>query len=144
MGRANILCKRAMNGNTQRISGSIVGDASIQSLQNYLCQTAEQISVFDLANATIEPTTIISLSGESNNDKTLQGITKIKVTMHAKKYSSSLSATVPTDACISVEGTDVNEALNTLKAEFDKIFSTIPGIKYYIKLFTYYIETEVN
>lgn len=144
MGRANILCKREMNGNAQRISGSIVADASIQSLQTYLFQTAVKINVFDPTDASTALPVVISLGGEGSNNKTVQGISNIKITIHAKRYLSSSVISIPTDACISVEGTDVDEVLTILKRKLDSVFGVSAGNLYYVKLFTFYIETEDN
>lgn len=144
MGRANILCKREVNGNAQRISGSIIGDASIQSLQTYLFQTAVKINTFDPTNAATTLPVVISLGGEGSSNKTVQGIRNIKITMHAKRYLSSSVISIPTDACISAEGIGVDEVLTILKNKFDSVFGVSSGNRYYIKLFTYYIETEDN
>lgn len=144
MGRANILCKREVNGNAQRISGSITGNAIITSLQYPLYNTAIKINVFDPANATIKTIETIAISGESDGNATSVTIKNIKITAHAKLYSnkSAILSNIPTDACISVEGADVDAVLQKAKTTFNNIFGA--GNLYYVKLFTFYIETEDN
>lgn len=144
MGRANILCKREMNGNAQRISGSIVGDASIQQLHTQLFSMATKISAFDPTGASTSLPVVISIGGESDSNKTVQGISNIKVTAHAKRYLASVTTSFPTDACISYEGNDTDSVIGSLKAQLDSVFGVASGNRYYVKLFTYYIETEDN
>ena len=144
MGRANILCKREVNGNAQRISGSIEGNDIITTLQGLLYITANKISVFDPANATIKPIETIAISGENNGTSTSVTIKNIKITVHAKLYSNkgTFSSNIPTDACVSFEGADVDTVLQDAKKNFNNIFGA--GNLYYVKLFTFYIETEDN
>lgn len=144
MGRANILCKREVNGNAQRISGSITGNATIIALETTLNNTANKISELDPANATVNSIEVISITGDSNGTSTTITIKNIKITVHAKLYSDKgfLSNTIPTDACISVEGTDTTTVLQTIKNNLNNLFGA--GNLYYVKLFTFYIETEVN
>lgn len=144
MGRANILCKREVNGNAQRISGSITGNENLISLEISLYNNANKISELDPANATIKNIEVISISGESYGTSTTVNIKNIKITVHAKLYSnkSILSNIVPTDACISAEGTDANTVLEVIKKNLGNIFGA--GNLYYVKLFTFYIETEDN
>ena len=142
MGRANILCKREVNGNAQRISGSITGNESLVSLQMTLYNNANKISELDPANATIKNIETISISGESDGTSTALKIKNIKITAHAKLYSNKgiLGSNIPTDACISVEGTNADEVLAVIKNKLGNMFGA--GNLYYAKLFTFYIETE--
>lgn len=144
MGRANILCKREVNGNAQRISGSITGNATITTLQASLYNTANKISVLDPTNATIKTIETIAISGESDGNAASVTIKNIKITVHAKLYSNKSAnlSNIPTDACISIEGADVDAVLQEAKTNFNNIFGA--GNLYYIKLFTFYIETEDN
>lgn len=144
MGRANILCKREVNGNAQRISGSITGNAIITSLQYPLYNTAIKINVFDPANATVKAIETIAITGESDGTAASVTIKNIKITAHAKLYSnkSDILSNIPTDACISIEGADVDTVLQEAKTQFNNIFGA--ENPYYVKLFTFYIETEVN
>lgn len=144
MGRANILCKREVNGNAQRISGSITGNAIITSLQYPLYNTAIKINVFDPANATVKAIETIAITGESDGTAASVTIKNIKITAHAKLYSNKSAnlSNIPTDACISIEGADVDTVLQEAKTQFNNIFGA--ENPYYVKLFTFYIETEVN